>query len=454
MRKATEAASSCIALALLLTSGAVAAATEGTSNNFFGTTPAVNTGTDNSFFGGTAGQINTTGSSNAFFGTVSGNNNTTGEKNSFFGADSGTTNGSGFENTFFGYESGFNNETGYRNVAIGNRSGRVNQAGDSNVTIGYESGFLNTVSQNTFIGGYSGSNNSTGSLNAFLGAFAGTSNTTESSNTFLGAYSDGTAGISNATAVGYQAKVQQPNTLVLGSIAGVNSATVTARVGMGTGAPAKQLHIKGDSASAGAGNRTAIRVENTSATLAQRAMLELVNNGNSLITMTDTSLGQSWSFQNQGQYFLFQRNGNVPFKVSDTGQMTARNGANPVHFNLTPNGNLTITGVLTQGSDVNSKKDIVALDGQDVLARLDALPVSAWTYKSDEANARHAGPMAQDFHAAFGFGDDDTRLAPGDEAGVALAAVKELSAQVRGLQARVATLEAQLAEKDRAVASR
>jgi hypothetical protein len=213
-------------------------------------------------------------------------------------------------------------------------------------------------------------------------------------------------------------------------------------VGLGITMPAKQLHVKGASAGVGAANTTALRVENTAATIGTRRMVELFNNGNAAVTFVDSATpAASWALQNSGTDFTVVRTNTVPLRVSELGDLRLRNGANPYHFQMLSNGNLTITGVLTQGSDVNSKKDIVALDGREVLARLDAVPIAAWTYKADGSNARHVGPMAQDFHEAFGLGEDDTHLAPGDLAGVALAGVK-------ALDARLAEKDAQLAERD------
>ncbi|MFP5354751.1 MAG: tail fiber domain-containing protein, partial [Gemmatimonadota bacterium] len=37
------------------------------------------------------------------------------------------------------------------------------------------------------------------------------------------------------------------------------------------------------------------------------------------------------------------------------------------------------------------------------------MPVYEWAYK-DAPEARHVGPMAQDFHAAFGLGVSDTTI--------------------------------------------
>ena len=50
------------------------------------------------------------------------------------------------------------------------------------------------------------------------------------------------------------------------------------------------------------------------------------------------------------------------------------------------------------------------------------LPVSVWTYGFDDDGVRHLGPMAQDFAAAFGLGDDDRVIDMVDANGVVMAA--------------------------------
>jgi hypothetical protein len=53
--------------------------------------------------------------------------------------------------------------------------------------------------------------------------------------------------LTNATAIGAQAQVTASNSLVLGSINGVNGATADTLVGIGTTAPATTLHVKSSS---------------------------------------------------------------------------------------------------------------------------------------------------------------------------------------------------------------
>jgi hypothetical protein len=102
------------------------------------------------------------------------------------------------------------------------------------------------------------------------------------------------------------------------------------------------------------------------------------------------------------------------------------------------------SGAWANLSDRNAKTDIVPLDDASILAKVAALPISSWQYKS-ERGVRHIGPMAQDFYAAFGVGTDDRHITSIDEDGVALAAIKALHAKNTGLHAENATLRQHLA---------
>lgn len=77
----------------------------------------------------------------------------------------------------------------------------------------------------------------------------------------------------------------------------------------------------------------------------------------------------------------------------------------------------------------------LSLDG--VLAALRDLPVYTWRYDEEEGSPLHLGPMAQDFHAAFGLGGSDKVITTVDGLGVLLTAVKALSQRVTELEERV-----------------
>ena len=121
--------------------------------------------------------------------------------------------------------------------------------------------------------------------------------------------------------------------------------------------------------------------------------------------------------------------------------------------NIIAQGTVTANGVLLT-SDRNAKENFAPLDAQTVLAKVAALPMSEWNYKSDSAGQKHIGPMAQDFHAAFGLdGTDDKHISVIDEGGVALAAIQGLNqklnekdAEIQQLQQSIAQLKAMVNE--------
>jgi hypothetical protein len=176
----------------------------GSANLFAGVgAGAANTGGSNAFFGNQAGAVNTNGDFNAFFGAGAGDSNTTGDFNAFFGRGAGQANTGAAFNAFFGMGAG---------------EGSV---GDSN----------------TFVGALSGNANTIGSLNTLLGW-----DTNVTANN-----------LSNATAIGARAAVAASNSLVLGSINGVNNATSDTNVGIGTTTPTQRLHVVGDGLFTGTG---------------------------------------------------------------------------------------------------------------------------------------------------------------------------------------------------------
>jgi hypothetical protein len=96
-------------------------------------------------------------------------------------------------------------------------------------------------------------------------------------------------------------------------------------------------------------------------------------------------------------------------------------------------------------SDVNTKEHFRDLSGEDVLAKIARMPIREWNYKAQDSAIRHVGPTAQDFHAAFGLGEDPLRISTIDADGVALAGVKALEARTRGADEALARENAALA---------
>jgi hypothetical protein len=114
---------------------------------------------------------------------------------------------------------------------------------------------------------------------------------------------------------------------------------------------------------------------------------------------------------------------------------------------------ITLNGTLLS-SDRNIKSSFKTVDASQVLTKVAALPMSTWMYNKDTAGVRHLGPMAQDFHAAFGLnGTDDQHIAIVDEGGVALAAIQGLYRQNQRLEQQNRALQGQLAAMDQRLAA-
>jgi hypothetical protein len=106
------------------------------------------------------------------------------------------------------------------------------------------------------------------------------------------------------------------------------------------------------------------------------------------------------------------------------------NSAMTIGVSIAPGGNSWATI-----SDRNRKQDFQAIDGESLLARLRQVPVSRWRYiGQEELPIHHIGPMAQDFHAAFGLNPDSTTINMSDLDGVTLAGVEALVARTDGMR--------------------
>ncbi len=100
-------------------------------------------------------------------------------------------------------------------------------------------------------------------------------------------------------------------------------------------------------------------------------------------------------------------------------------------------------------SDRNRKEAFAELDGEALLGRLAALPVTTWRYKAeDDQTVRHVGPMAQDWHrlvsAPLGLNADSLTINQGDFDGINLAGVVALEARTGQLAAENAARREEL----------
>lgn len=89
------------------------------------------------------------------------------------------------------------------------------------------------------------------------------------------------------------------------------------------------------------------------------------------------------------------------------------------------------------------KENFEPVDGEALLERIRGLPLNTWTLIDDPARTRHIGPFAEDFHAAFGVGDDPGAIGHQDIDGVNFAGVQALERRTRVQAEEIAALRAE-----------
>jgi hypothetical protein len=213
------------------------------------------TGNDNTASGANALRRNTTGNDNTASGVHALARNTTGSFNTAVGVEALFSNTTGFFNTAIGWDALFNNTEGHTNIANGVFSLFNNTTGVANIAIGTNALFdnirgnfnvatgsnalgsnisgLNNIAsgQNALFGNTTGNDNigigpnsltgnTTGRDNIAVGHETLVNNTIGNSNTGIGAFADVSVGnLTNATALGFQAIVNNSNKVRLGNAA-------------------------------------------------------------------------------------------------------------------------------------------------------------------------------------------------------------------------------------------
>ncbi|MFZ6027674.1 MAG: tail fiber domain-containing protein [Chloroflexota bacterium] len=160
---------------------------------------------------------------------------------------------------------------------------------------------------------------------------------------------------------------------------------------------------------------------------------------------------------NHDGVFIFADSNSYSFASTAANQFRAR-ATGGVQFVTGINGSGTPTtgvqvaaggGSWSSISDRGLKANFAVVDGRAVLAAVAEMPISTWNYIAQDEAIRHIGPMAQDFYAAFGVGEDERHIATIDADGVALAAIQGLNELADEKDARIAALEARLAALER-----
>ncbi len=233
-------------------SASQAANISGTGNTSVGQGTLFNhiSGNSNTAIGNSSMQNDTTGFDNTAVGASSLLYNSNGNSNTAIGRSAMISNRTGVGNASLGYQSMYANIGGSWNTAIGSYALLNNIDSDGNTAIGHRALNNNTAGIDNVANGFYALSNTTGSNNTGLGTYAGQNNVTGTNNTALGYFSNfSLTGLTNAAAIGYRALVSQSNSMVLGSINGINGAVATTSVGIGTTAPSARLHVRRNAAS-------------------------------------------------------------------------------------------------------------------------------------------------------------------------------------------------------------
>ncbi len=213
------------------------------------------------------------------------------------------------------------------------------------------------------------------------------------------------------------------------------------QIGIGTTGPDARLEVTG------AGDAQILVDDNGSDD--KRTLFVLENNGIPVFRFENATDGTVYEFAltRQGGFQINEVGSQARFVFQSSGGLVALNQDGDQSFNLRPTGNLEIAGVLTESSDVAAKTNLVPVNSQSVLEQVATLPLFTWRYT--DSRGIHLGPMAQDFHEAFGLGHSPTGIASLDTSGVALASVQALyelnqeqAAYIETLEERIAALEA------------
>jgi hypothetical protein len=218
------------------------------------------------------------------------------------------------------------------------------------------------------------------------------------------------------------------------------------KVGIGNASPVKTLHV-GDLLAPGSEGMIELSSRAPLSGAARSFQIGVPQTGDNAI-----GIGYSFNIHDTGmtypsQFLIQWDSGFVGIaNTNPIALLTVGNAPSPAYCN-------GVTWV--NGSDRNAKESFADIDSTDVLARVVALPMQSWSYKA-QPGEKHIGPMAQDFHRAFGLnGSDDKHIATVDADGIALAAIqglnRKLEEKLAGKESEINDLKARLSRLERLI---
>jgi hypothetical protein len=340
---------------------------------------------------------------------------------------------------------------GVANVASG-AFGTIG-GGSANVASGQYAavagGSGNSAGSEAFVGGGT-QNNASNSFAAIAGGF---SNAAGGGSAFVGAGSSNSAnGASSAIAGGQGNQASAAWTAVGGGYNNVASG--------------ERSVVMGGFANTASGNRSAVAGGSNNTASGQNAFAAggFVNIAAGDYSFAAGRSAQTWDVTQQphhGAFVWADDAAGAPFYSTANNTFNARAKGG---FRLITATDLSTGCTIAAGggawsctSSRATKRDFAAVDADVVLAKVAALPIALWRYRNEASGALHLGPVAEDFHAAFGLGDSERAIGVLDAAGVSFAAIQglnaRLGAEVARLRARVDDRDAEVARLEREMAS-
>jgi hypothetical protein len=340
-----------------------------------------------------------------------------------------------------------NNVAGSYAVVAGGSNNTIGSAADNSAIVSgaansTSGGFYNFIgagfgnhatAQGAFVG--AGGGNTAGGLNAFVGA--GNSNMATGSGSFVGGGGNASGGSTvsgedSFDGAGDNNSVGGNQSVIAGGIANsIASSATYAAVGGGkyNSATSSASTVGGGAYNSATGTHATVPGGYDNQAEAQDSF----------------AAGYDAKARNAGAFVWSDDASTSPLQSTANDQFTARaSGGYILYSDTTGDAAVLPAGSGTWGSlsDRARKSNIVPLDSAAVLEKVAALPVSEWSYTA-ERGVRHVGPMAQDFYAAFGVGEDNRHITSIDEDGVALAAIKALHSENEALRHDSLTLHAE-----------
>jgi len=92
-------------------------------------------------------------------------------------------------------------------------------------------------------------------------------------------------------------------------------------------------------------------------------------------------------------------------------------------------------------SDYRKKENFTSIEDYVILKKLSLLKISEWSYIAQNDMVLHIGPMAQDFHTLYHYGEEEISISTIDMDGVIIQGIKDMSEKLEDIQTHVVDCE-------------